>query len=37
MSTPPTWIAWRKVTLAVTQTTWNSEVPITTAVGIPRT
>ena len=35
MSTVPSWTACSRVTLAATKTTWNSEVPMTTEVGMP--
>jgi hypothetical protein len=35
ISTLPTCQACSSVTLADTNTTWNSEVPITTDVGMP--
>jgi len=35
MSTVCVVTACKKVTLAVTKMTWNRDVPITTAVGMP--
>ena len=35
-STVCVWIDWSRVTFAVTKMIWNSEVPTTTEVGMPR-